>query len=63
MALEKKIFVWGVRAFCEGRLHNAASTIARSHCLAFTNNSLCRAKRTHRGPDFQKRCCWWWWQL
>jgi len=40
-------------------LHNAASTTAHSHCLAFTCNSLHRAKRTHRGPDFQKRCCCW----
>ena len=40
-------------------LHNAANTIAHSHCLAFTCNSLHRAKRTHRGPDFQKTsCCW-----
>jgi len=40
-------------------LHNAASIITHSHCLAFTYNSLHRAKLTHRGPDFQKRCCSW----
>jgi len=35
-------------------LHNAANTIAHSHCLAFTSTSLHKAKRTHRGRDFQK---------
>jgi len=40
-------------------LYNAANTIAHSNCLAFTYNSLHRAKRTHRGPNFQKRCCCW----
>jgi len=32
-------------------LHNAASTIAHSHYLAFTYNSLHRAKRTQKGLD------------
>jgi len=40
-------------------LHNTASTIAHSHCLAFTYNTVHSAKRTPRGPDFQKRCCCW----
>ena len=35
-------------------LHNAASTIAHSHWLAFTSNSLHRAKRTHRDQTFKK---------
>jgi len=40
-------------------LHNTASAIAHSHCLAFVYISLHRAKRTHRRSDFQKRCsCW-----
>jgi len=39
-------------------LHNTASTIAHSHCLALTYNSLHKAKRT-QGWDFQKRCCRW----
>jgi len=36
-------------------LHNAANTIAHSNCLRFHLNSLHRAKRTHRGQDFQKQ--------
>jgi len=30
--------------------------ITHLHYLAFIYNSLHKAKRTHRGPDFQKRC-------
>jgi len=36
------------------QLHNAASTIAHSCCLAFTTQG-----ETHRGSDFEKRCCRW----
>jgi len=36
-------------------LHNVASTNALSqHCRAFTYNSLHKAKRTHRGRNYQK---------
>jgi len=35
-------------------LHSAASTIAHSHCLAGTYNSLHKEKRTHRGQHFEK---------
>ena len=33
--------------------------VTPSHCLAFTYNSLHKAKRIHRGRDFQKWCCHW----
>ena len=36
-------------------LHNRASTTAHSHCLAFTYNSLHKAKRTHTGDKNCKK--------
>ena len=36
-------------------LHNAASTIAHSHCFAFTYNSLHKVKRTHRVTRLSKK--------
>jgi len=49
----KQVYTHAQRLDLQG-LHNAASTIAHSHCLAFTCNSLHTAKRTHRGRVFKQ---------